>query len=137
MSCLQYGFDALCGQDETLAVRHIEETAKATIGSLMASIQHSNTETSSAAQSEHLVPNRSVLTNDVEDGGRQSAKKAEALHRDELALVEEGPVEDMSMLEDPSVLVRHIDEKSKAKTRAQELEELRQRSLASRKGEQQ
>ena len=135
MSCIPDGFDQICGHDETIAVRQIEETAKAAIGNLLARMNHSTDGASYAAQSEELVRDRSILANESEDDDTRSAQNAEALHRRELALVEEGPEEDTVTHDDSTVLVHHIDEKSKVKTRAQELEELRQRSLASQKGE--
>ena len=135
MSCISDGFEALCGHDETIAVREMEETAKAAIGSFLAKMNHSTGGTSGSVQSKDLVRDRCIFANESEDDDTRSPQNAEALHRRELALVEEGPEEDTVMHDDSTVLVHHIDEKSKVKTRAQELEELRQRSLASQNGE--
>lgn len=135
MSCLPDGFEVLCGHDENIAMRQIEETAKAAIGNLLASMKHSRDNASCGVESEELVRDRSIFVSDSEDDGTKVVETAVALHRQELALIEEGLDGGSVMHDDSTVVVHHVDEKSKTKTRAQELEELRQRSLASQKGE--
>lgn len=137
MSCFGEGVGWVCGDEETISISRTEAHGKGPMASLLAALDYYPM----CSEDKGIVaPGRSHEESGSEassiiDDERTGPVNGEVLHRQELVLEIEEP-EKVNSVGSPQY-VTHKDHGYKAQTRAEELEELRQRNLTTTQGKEQ